>query len=843
MAKSLVTENGTVYIPGGYASYKVQSNPGGLATTGVLLLVGEADAGPAWSLESDLEANAFGPDSLADVVSKYKSGPLVDAFKGIVSPANDADIIGSFSRAVLLKTNLGTKASSGLLKVGGGSYGTLYDKSYGKLGNLTSFSVASAQAEALPTTSAFTYIPAVGTVAYNLRVNGGAAVTGGTLSANTTPTALVSALDALTGVAASGGVNRAVLSAATGTLTLTAVSGNNITLTRSVAFDGTPTIGDTLVIPAGAPAGLRDPAGGATDENVGAYVITNVASTVLTATKLSDAGRGGASIGVITAPATTAAVSIGATTDIVVYSPVTVALEAGAVIDGRGKSLEFAELTSGTDLLSRTAFVLGTITPVSWVSKASAGYVLGSGAEYKVTLAVQRSTDNISESYTVGGEIPLRIGYEGTTGTVTITDTTLTTSVAGGTGTNLSITLADFPTIQSLRDYIASQTGYSAAVGTATLGLLSPVYLDNVTAEGIASTHPSLTPGRIKVDGYRFWKAISDGSSLVQLGNPSAQANSGLPAVKTLTFLSGGLKGATSNTDVTNAITALESVQGNFLVTLFSRDASADIADGLTDTGSTYDIASVNAASKSHVLAMSQFKRRRNRQALSSIQAAFATQKDAAANTASFRVNMAFQNPKDVDSAGNLKTFQPWMLAAKAAAMQAAGFYKSIENKGINISGLVHSAGDFNEKSDSQMEEALLAGLMPARKSPTGGYTWVSDQTTYGKDNNFVFNSLQAVYAADTVALTAAQRMERAIVGQSVADVNKNVAMTLLENIMADMLRLKLIAPSDDAKRGYRNAKIRIAGNAMLVSLEIKLATAISFVAIDFLVAPVEQST
>ena len=56
------------------------------------------------------------------------------------------------------------------------------------------------------------------------------------------------------------------------------------------------------------------------------------------------------------------------------------------------------------------------------------------------------------------------------------------------------------------------------------------------------------------------------------------------------------------------------------------------------------------------------------------------------------------------------------------------------------------------------------------------------------------------------------------------------------------MLRLKLIAPSDGAEKGWKNLGIKIRGNAMLVSVEIKLATAIDFIKIDFLVSQVEQS-
>lgn len=847
MAKSFATDSGTLYIPGAYSNYKVQSNPSGLATTGVLMLVGEADAGPVYSLETDLETNAYGPDQMADVIAKYGSGPLVDAFRAATAPADDPDITGSFSSCILVKTNTSAKATGNLPAIGGGTYAVLADRSYGKPGNSIAYRTTSAQAEAIPTTGAFTYIPPVGVVDYRIRSNGGAGV-GTTIGANTTPTALVSLIDALAGVTATGGATRNLLTAAGGrTITIDAfplgTTANTVLITISSAWDNTPTIGDTLVIPSTAPAGIADPAGGATNENVGAYVITGATATTITAVKLSDAGRGGAVAGVITAPAdVTPAVAIAAASDLVAYAPVTITQDAGAVIAGAGKCLEIADL-AGADLLTRTAFVLGTTNPVSWISTSAAPTVLASTAEYQVKLDVNNSSTLASESFTAGGDIALHIGYDGTTATMTLTDTTLTTTVAGGSGASLSLTLSDYGSIQAMVDYIATQAGYTASVGTASMGQLPLAALDNVTAIGICGEHGS-KPGRVKIDGYTFFDTVSNGSAMVQVGDPAEQAGAGLPDVMAAqVFLSGGTRGGTTDAVFTAAMTALETVRGNFLVPLFSRNATLDIADGLTDASSTYTIAGIHAAAKSHVLAMSTLKRRRNRQAFLSVATDFATSKNTAANIASFRCSMAFEDFKNTGSSGSVEQHLPWMGSVLAAAMQAAGFYKNIEYKGINTSGVLHRAADFNPKNDSQVESALKAGLLVARPALTGGFIWLSDQTTYGKDNNFVFNSIQAVYAADTVSLTLAQRMETAFVGQSVADVSAPVARAFAEGALADMLRLKLIAPSDDdAPKGWKNLSIKIRGNAMLVSVEIKLATAIDFIKIDFLVSAVQQA-
>ena len=840
MAQSYVTDAGTLIIPGAYSSIKVQTSNSGLAATGILMLVGEADAGPRFSSEQDLESNSFGPDQLAAVVSKYKSGPLVDAFRSGAAPANDPNIAGSPNRFVLVKTNLSTKASGALPKQTTGTWGTLKDKSYGKLGNLIYWQVGAAVSEIVPSTGTYSFIPPVGTVGITFRVNGDAAVSMTTI-ANIQPAAFVAQVAALSGVLATGGVDRVLLSVS-GTLALDANPGGAgatvIDLTRSGAWTNAPVAGDTLVIPVGSVVA------GASQENVGAYVVTLVTASTLRATKLSDAGKVTPApvVGTITNPADVSAAAIAATTDAQAFSPVVISNEAGDPVDGVGKALEIAETTGGTDLISRTAFLLGTANPVGWVSKTGTAKLLTSAAEQRANLQVNRQTDNVSEELIAGGEIALKIGYLGTSASLTITDTTLSTTVVGGAGGNLSITLADFPTISDLATYINSQTGYSCSVGTATLGQLSSVYLDNVTTAKFCGEYGE-QPGRIKIDAARMFAQIRDSSVLVQLNDPEVQADAGLPKVTTgIAYLSGGSKGGSTSADFTAAIDALAAVRGNFLVPLVSRDAASDIADGLTESSSTYAIDSINAYAKSHCLKMSTLKKRRNRQAFCSKLDSFTNAKNHSANLASFRVSCTFQDFKQVNSQGILTQFQPWMGAVLAAGMQAAGFYRAIVNKGVNTSGVLMRDASFSDKDDTQVEDALLAGLLPARKSLTGGFTWVSDQTTYGKDSNFVFNSIQAVYVADIIALSTAQRMEAAFVGQSVADVSAGIAKAYLEGVMSDFMSLKLIAPSDDAPKGFKNLSVQISGPAMVVSLEVKLAGAIYFIPISFLVSQVTQT-
>jgi hypothetical protein len=831
MAQQYQTTSATLTIPGAYAETVVQNNPSGLSTTGVLMLIGEAESGLDFTAEQDLGLNAFGPDQISDFVGKYKSGPLVDAFRGAATASNDAGIPGSFSRVIAVKTNKSAQASGTLPKIGGGIWGTLTDKSSGKSGNLISRTVVQATPETVPSTGAALICPPQVATDIEFRVNGGSALTA-SITPAMLPPATQAAINALAGVAASGGVNRGVVTAVAGNLTVAIVSGFRVTFTITGAtYAANPSVGDLLYVPTGSPLATA---------NEGTYVVSAATSTVITATKIRDAAGAG---GVLTAPSAEGPIAIAATTDISAFSPIVISSEASAIIDGRGKTLEIADTSTGelTDIAFTASSDGLTATAAIWASTAATPAVVVSASEYSVTLTASRQVDSISDAITSGGDIAFVIGYDGTTASMVISNGVLTTTVTGGAGANLSVALKDYPTIADLSDYISSQAGYTAAPSDTSFGQLASTNLDEGTST-IASTHGART-GRIKIDGETFKLDVASGGSLVAI-TPVSPATKmiGLPDVSSLSFLSGGTKGATTNADILGALDALQAVRGNFVVPLFSRDATSDISDGITDAGSTYTIASIHANTRSHVLLMSQMKKRRPRQAFLSNRGTFKAGKQAAGGMASSRASMHFQDDRDTNSFGNITQFHPWMNAVKAAGMQAAGFYRPIVNKFIKTSGVLQAAADFNDQLDSHLEDALLNGLCPATRDESGGFRWVSDQTTYTKDSNFVYNSIQAVYVSDIISMTVAQRMERAFVGQSVADISAALALTTLEAIMGDMKRLKLIAASDDAPKGFLDAKIRIVGPAMVVSLTIKLAGAIYFIPVTFLVTPVTQS-
>jgi hypothetical protein len=499
----------------------------------------------------------------------------------------------------------------------------------------------------------------------------------------------------------------------------------------------------------------------------------------------------------------------------------TMSVDAAAYRKGWGKSFELIDSTPG-DLAA-----LGLVAALT-VSSQEPG----------VELNIARVDIGLNEVFDINAEIAFSIGYQGTTATITIDQVakTLVTTVTGGSGASLNIDLNQYKTISDLVDFISVQTGYSASVPAASQQL-SPLFLDSVAAIGICSTASSLKPGRIKKAAYNFNKFASTSRALMFV--PTATA--GVPnPTSGFIFLSGGAKGATLAVDIVNVLNKLASITVNMIIPLFSRDASADIADGLTESSSTYTISAINAATKSHCIQYSTPKLKKHRIAFLSFWTdSFSDAKEMAQGLAHYRTSLTFQKVTQVDSAGNQVSFFPWYLSCVAAGMQAGGFYKAIVNKLANVISFQDPQG-FDSGDPGDAEEALEAGLLFLMPD-TAGNRWVSDQTTYSFDTNFVYNSIQAVYDSDIIALDLADAFQRTFVGQSLADVDASVAKEFLVKKMDGYKKLKLLAASDDAPLGFKNEKVIIAAPEMDVSVEMKLASAIYFVPLDLNFSAVQQ--
>jgi hypothetical protein len=239
MAQTYVDTDGTLVIPQANAKWATAPSNAGIATRGVVVLVGEAEMGPDYSQEADGLAEAtFGPGQFSAVQQKYGSGPIVDAFRNVANPSRDPAVRGAPTQVICIKTNTGIKALGSLT----GGYGVVQAKKAGANGNLISTEVVSKTAEATASiTRGFVFFAGVAE-AINVAANGLVAVT----------CEVTVAAPVLT-IALSGGV-----------------------------WAVNPTVGDTMTI------ANTSSITGAANANSGWYVITSVTAGGLVAKKLVD---------------------------------------------------------------------------------------------------------------------------------------------------------------------------------------------------------------------------------------------------------------------------------------------------------------------------------------------------------------------------------------------------------------------------------------------------------------------------------------------------------------------------------------------------------------------------
>lgn len=468
----------------------------------------------------------------------------------------------------------------------------------------------------------------------------------------------------------------------------------------------------------------------------------------------------------------------------------------------------------------------------------SAGLVVA-GSEDMAILTVQNTRDLVTETATVGGNIVLKIGRDGGVTPQVIIDATqirlMNNSVAEHT-----LNKADFDTVQQVADFITASTSglWMAQVASVLLGQMSPSVLDDVTVNAWASALDAAhLPAHIKKDAQE----VSDffaASSNVSL-DAGANAICGLPEALSATYLAGGSVGATSTASIVNALTAFQKVRVNAVVPLFSRDATEDFDDLLTDSSSNYTIAGVHQAVKTHCSLMRTTKARSERQGYMSIKAAYEDCKAAAQTLADASSQLLIQDIKQNDSDGNIKWFQPWALSCLVAGARGGSpVGLPMTNKYLNCSGIRQTAQgmsiadadiveDFDP--DTQYEDAIRNGITFMEHPQSGGFRVVVDNTTYGRDGNWVYNRAHVLYAADVLEYDFRTQLQNIYVGVKNTVSAAEIAQTC-ESILGTYLAQGLTVSTSDAKQGFKQLQVQLAGNTVNVNVTVKLVEGIDFV-------------
>ena len=507
---------------------------------------------------------------------------------------------------------------------------------------------------------------------------------------------------------------------------------------------------------------------------------------------------------------------------------VTVDADATANQNGYGKTMEFIESTN---------------TP--WAEMGhTAGSVINSSVESAMTVTIKQTRDLLEEQDTVGGNVTLEAGYDGAnpTATIQVTDTQVILTDA----TAHTFDKSAYPTLLQLVDAMNLTADWTLQLTSTLYNSLSPDVLDEVNVGAKVAAAASNKAARIKKDASEVAN-LMELSSIVDI---DAQSSTGLMDALTETALSGGALGATTTADITNALAAFQEIRVNSVVPLFSRDATADIGDNLTDAGSTYTILGIHQGVKTHCSLMSTTKNRSERQGYISLKDTFANSLDRASLLADARLQMCIQDTRNIDSIGTIKWFQPWSLACMlAGARGGSPVGTPLTFKFFNATGIRHTAQpmstaeediviDFNP--NAQSDQAIIGGITFLEAPQSGGIRCVVDNTTYQKDANWVLNRGNVLYAADVLAFDFRNQLENIFVGQK-NTIQANEIKSVASSILATFLAQGITVATEEAPNGYKKLDVVLDGNVVRINAIVVLVEGIDFILNDITITRVQS--
>jgi hypothetical protein len=846
MAISVSYNGSTIYRPGAYSRRFIDL--GGnlpLGPAGLIAIVGEADAGAPGNAEVDIKQNFYSADTFADARAKYRSGPIVDALNFLFAPASDGAIPNGAQVVWVYKTNASLRASLALAN----SYGSLRALEWGVGGNRATAKVSlsgAGQAEVIS--------PVINFNAQQLSLGGGTPVDGSVLAVPPTGYYFDVSSDLVNYRVWFNAGSQTAPSAAGKTLVPVVVGPSDTTAQVLTALkaaleglSGLPfwasIVSSDIFIKIRSFGSPLFPSSIGTVPATGAISAVSGSGHWLNSRQFSFRYNGGSVAGPVTLSGSeanhdTLAEIVSELNGLGAFNASLIASEGSGADAGKLVIRSAVVANKNRDGFSEVVELIDSTAGDLSAYGLAAGVKLPS-AEPRATVRIEQKRDLLVEEVILGGNAVLAIGHDGSGGVTSATVSVSATQVT--LTTNLGSQVLDkaaFTTLRQLADSIDILPGWEASVVSAVYNSLPLLVLDQVSLLPALQSASGVKPVRIKKDAFEVASFFAQ-SSVVEV---VSQAAAGLPDALIETFLAGGVKGGTLSSDVVDGLAKFEKFHVNSIVPLFSRDAAQDIADSLTDASSSYTIDGIHQAVKTHVSLMKTTKKRSERQGYLSLKKSYAASKVVAGNLADARLQLVIQDIRQIDAAGSIKWFQPYAFACLlAGARGGAPIGLPMTFKFLNCSGLRHTAQpmttaeasiavDFD--ADTQYDDAIQSGITFMESPQTGGFRVVVDNTTYGIDDNWLYNRANVLYAADIVEFNFRNAMEARYVGVK-NTVRASEVKATAESVLGTFLSQGITVSTASSPQGFKNLSVRIEGSTVYVSVTITLLEGIDFVLND----------
>lgn len=322
--------------------------------------------------------------------------------------------------------------------------------------------------------------------------------------------------------------------------------------------------------------------------------------------------------------------------------------------------------------------------------------------------------------------------------------TSLTTSITGVSGDNLSITFPSGMTVADLANLINKNINYSATVPNSINGNLqfaanfdysSTAYNIQIDPDVRATTGATYEAQRaFYADIFDILTWFNAESKDAVAARHTAFATDGsFLALDSLTgeyTLSGGIRGISANSNFQAGLDLMLTRQVSYVVPLIDRDLS------LEGNTSTATWASVAQQLRDHVT-VARGRAGLERGAFIGFRGTKAQYIAACNSLNDTDIQVVSQYPTLLNSESNLEQFGPSIFAVQAASMRAGVGEpgEPLTNKYIRVNSLTQDAS-WNPADVTDSADLILNGGLFAVEVPGKGFRWVRDLTSYIKDDN-----------------------------------------------------------------------------------------------------------
>lgn len=400
-----------------------------------------------------------------------------------------------------------------------------------------------------------------------------------------------------------------------------------------------------------------------------------------------------------------------------------------------------------------------------------------------------------------------------TTAVLSITDSTVTLQAPSGT-TVATIALSSYPTIQALVDRINTVADFTAAVldGNGAKPALNG--LDAVSAQSVKTTTYT---AKANLQAAIDWiNGQSEGYVT------ATRAGSSVPNNVPFTYLSGGSDGTITNTEWSNAFTTLQSSDVQWVVPLSSDASIAAMADA-------------------HCAYMSNIARMERRAIVGT---ASATSDSAAIDAAkainSDRTSLVHLGYYDYDVNGNLKLYEPYVLAAlMGGAFAGVNPGTPLTNKSLKLRGI-----ERNLRNPTDTDALIQGGVLCVENTPTG-YRVVQSISTWLTNDNYnrveVSTGVALDYTARSVRNVVADLKGAKGTPQTIGLAKAKVETVLRQLAVPDPSGPGVLA-GDAANPAYKNITVSLVGDVLAIAFQCSPVIPVNYIPVTIYAVPFSGS-